>query len=139
VTVDHPNDAVEHLAFSHTIALPDDLADPLCKFRRAVLSGSRGLVWPCLRPHAADPKVGRGRRTTIHDVIKYANYDGPQGAFALLDGAFVPLDHHAAERLAINAHLLSLGDPTFAQGQLAPRAPLQRATRSPRRLMRGRP
>jgi len=47
-------------------------------------------------------------------VIKYTDYDGPQGDYAAIDGKLVPFDHDVARRLAQNAHLLALGDPKYA-------------------------
>jgi hypothetical protein len=47
-------------------------------------------------------------------VIDYTDYDGPQGDYAVIDGKLVPFDRNAARRLAQNAHLLALGDPTYA-------------------------
>jgi hypothetical protein len=52
-------------------------------------------------------------------MIKYRDYDGPQRGYAIIDGKRVPLDYAAARRLALNAHLLSLGDPKRATEMLA--------------------
>jgi len=52
-------------------------------------------------------------------MIKYRDYDGPQRGYAVIDGKRVPLDYAAARRLALNAHLLSLGDPKRAAEMVA--------------------
>ena len=45
--------------------------------------------------------------------------NGLPTAYAIIDGKRVPLDYAAARRLALNAHLLSLGDPKRATEMLA--------------------
>jgi len=45
--------------------------------------------------------------------------NGSQTAYAVIDGKRVPLDYAAARALALNAHLLSLGDPKRAAEMLA--------------------
>ncbi len=45
--------------------------------------------------------------------------NGSQTAYAVIDGKRVPLDYAAARRLALNAHLLALGDPKRAAEMLA--------------------
>ncbi len=47
-------------------------------------------------------------------MIKYTDYHGPQGNYAVVDGKRVPLDYKAARALSLNAHLLALGDPKRA-------------------------
>jgi len=47
-------------------------------------------------------------------MIKYTDYHGPQGDYAVIDGKYVPFDRAAALHLAQNAHLLALGDPKYA-------------------------
>ena len=47
-------------------------------------------------------------------MIKYTDYHGPQGDYAVVDGKIVPFDHDVARRFAQNAHLLALGDPKYA-------------------------
>jgi hypothetical protein len=45
--------------------------------------------------------------------------NGSQTAYAVIDGKRVPLDYAAARRLALNAHLLALGDPKRAAQMVA--------------------
>ena len=45
--------------------------------------------------------------------------NGLPTAYAIVDGKRVPLDYAAARRLALNAHLLSLGNPKRATEMLA--------------------
>jgi hypothetical protein len=45
--------------------------------------------------------------------------NGSQTAYAVIDGKRVPLDYAAARRLALNAHLLALGDPKRAAEMVA--------------------
>jgi hypothetical protein len=45
--------------------------------------------------------------------------NGLPTAYAIIDGKRVPLDYAAARRLALNAHLLSLGNPKRATEMLA--------------------
>lgn len=57
-------------------------------------------------------------------MSKHATTNGSTGnglptAYAIIDGKRVPLDYVAARRLALNAHLLSLGDPKRATEMLA--------------------
>jgi hypothetical protein len=52
-------------------------------------------------------------------MIKYRDYDGPQRGHAVIDGKCVPLDYEAARALALNAHLLALGNPKHAAEMLA--------------------
>jgi len=52
--------------------------------------------------------------------------NGSQTAYAVIDGKRVPLDYAAARRLALNAHLLALGDPKRAAQMVAE---AERATR----------
>lgn len=52
-------------------------------------------------------------------MIKYTDYDGPQGNFAVVDGKRVPLDYKAARRISQQAHLLALGDPERAATMVA--------------------
>ncbi|MFI5004950.1 MAG: hypothetical protein ACHQE6_08045 [Solirubrobacterales bacterium] len=48
-----------------------------------------------------------------------SNSNGSQTAYAVIDGKRVPLDYAAARRLALNAHLLALGDPKRAAQMVA--------------------
>ena len=48
-----------------------------------------------------------------------SNSNGSQIAYAVIDGKRVPLDYAAARRLALNAHLLALGDPKRAAEMVA--------------------
>ena len=57
-------------------------------------------------------------------MSKRTNSNGSTGnglptAYAIIDGKRVPLDYAAARRLALNAHLLSLGDPKRAAEMVA--------------------
>jgi len=45
--------------------------------------------------------------------------NGLPTAYAVIDGKRVPLDYAAARHLALNAHLLSLGDPKRAAEMVA--------------------
>jgi len=45
--------------------------------------------------------------------------NGSQTACAVIDGKRVPLDYAAARRLALNAHLLALGNPQRAAEMVA--------------------
>jgi len=45
--------------------------------------------------------------------------NGSQTAYAVIDGKRVPLDYAAARRLALNAHLLALGNPQRAAEMVA--------------------
>ena len=59
-------------------------------------------------------------------MVKYTDYHGPQGNYAVVDGKRVPLDYAAARRIAQQAHLLALGDPKRAAQMVAE---AERATR----------
>ena len=59
-------------------------------------------------------------------MTSLANSNGSQTAYAVIDGKRVPLDYAAARRLALNAHLLALGDPKRAAQMVAE---AERATR----------
>lgn len=52
-------------------------------------------------------------------MIKYTDYHGPQGDYAVVDGKIVPFDRNIARRFAQNAHLLALGDPKRAAEMVA--------------------
>jgi hypothetical protein len=52
-------------------------------------------------------------------MIKYTNYDGPPHGHAVIGGKLVPLDYEAARALALNAHLLALGNPKRAAEMVA--------------------
>jgi len=43
-------------------------------------------------------------------MLKYADYQGPQGEFAVIAGTAVPISDDALTALAENAMLLALGD-----------------------------
>ena len=47
-------------------------------------------------------------------MIKYTDYRGPQGDYAVVDGKIVPFTPEIARDFAQNAHLLALGDPKYA-------------------------
>jgi hypothetical protein len=52
-------------------------------------------------------------------MVKYTDYHGPQGDYAVIEGQYVPFDRAAALHLAQNAHLLALGDPKRAAEMVA--------------------
>jgi hypothetical protein len=52
-------------------------------------------------------------------MIKYRDYTGPQGDYAVVDGEYVPFTEEIARQFALNAHLLALGDPKRAAEMLA--------------------
>jgi hypothetical protein len=54
-----------------------------------------------------------------HASTNGSTSNGSPTAYAVIDGKRVPLDYAAARRLALNAHLLSLGDPKRATEMLA--------------------
>jgi hypothetical protein len=54
--------------------------------------------------------------------------NGSQTAYAVIDGKRVPLDYAAARRLALNAHLLALGDPKRAAQMVAEAERAERIT-----------
>ncbi len=47
-------------------------------------------------------------------MIKYTDYHGPQGDYAVVDGKIVPFNLEIAHDMAQQAHLLALGDPKYA-------------------------
>jgi hypothetical protein len=51
--------------------------------------------------------------------IKYTDYDGPEGDYAIVDGKRVPFTPEIARQFAQNAHLLALGDPEYAYKMVA--------------------
>jgi hypothetical protein len=51
--------------------------------------------------------------------IKYRDYDGPQRGHAIIDGEYVLCTPEIARDIALNAHLLALGDPERAAEMLA--------------------
>ena len=51
--------------------------------------------------------------------INYTDYHGPQGDYAVVDGKLVPFTREIARQFALNAHLLSLGDPKRAAEMVA--------------------
>ncbi len=65
-----------------------------------------------------------------HTNTNGSQSNGSQTAYAVIDGKRVPLDYAAARRLALNAHLLALGDPKRAAQMVAEaeRAERERAT-----------
>jgi hypothetical protein len=54
-----------------------------------------------------------------HASTNGSTNDGLPTAYAIIDGKRVPLDHEAARALALNAHLLALGNPKRAAEMLA--------------------
>ncbi len=56
---------------------------------------------------------------SFNPVIKYFDYHGPRGDYAVIDGKRVPLDYTAARRIALQAHLLALGNPERAAQMVA--------------------
>jgi hypothetical protein len=52
-------------------------------------------------------------------MIKYTDYHGPQGNYAVVDGKRVPLTYEVARRISQQAHLLALGDPKRAAEMVA--------------------
>lgn len=54
-----------------------------------------------------------------HTNTNGSQSNGSQTAYAVIDGKRVPLDYAAARRLALNAHLLALGDPKRAAQMVA--------------------
>jgi hypothetical protein len=51
--------------------------------------------------------------------IKYTDYHGPQGDYAVVDDRIVPCTPEIARDIAQNAHLLALGDPKRAAEMVA--------------------
>lgn len=51
--------------------------------------------------------------------IKYIDYHGPQGDYAVVDSRIVPCTPEIARDIAQNAHLLALGDPEYAYKMVA--------------------
>jgi hypothetical protein len=51
--------------------------------------------------------------------INYTDYHGPQGDYAVVDGKLVPFTREIALQFALNAHLLSLGNPKRAAEMVA--------------------
>jgi hypothetical protein len=47
-------------------------------------------------------------------MLKYADYEGPQGDFAVIAGTAVPISDEALTALAKNAMLLALGEQANA-------------------------
>jgi hypothetical protein len=61
-------------------------------------------------------------------VIKYTDYHGPQGDYAVVEGKIVPFTPEIARHMAQQAHLLALGDPEYAAEMTAA---AERAERRP--------
>ncbi|HEY5344661.1 MAG TPA: hypothetical protein VIJ66_13525 [Solirubrobacteraceae bacterium] len=51
--------------------------------------------------------------------IKYTDYHGPQGDYAVVGGEYVPFTREIALQFSLNAHLLALGDPEYAYKMVA--------------------
>ena len=55
-----------------------------------------------------------GRGSYPETMSNRTNGKGSQTVYAVIDGKRVPLDYASATVVALNAHLLSLGDPKRA-------------------------
>jgi hypothetical protein len=52
-------------------------------------------------------------------MSKRTNSNGSQTVYAVIDGKRVPLDYASARAVALNAHLLALGNPKRAAEMVA--------------------